>query len=125
MNIAVAVCRERLPDGLEWSVYFVNGLATDVEVTLERVGFEWGDRGHSTAPRQRTSVAAQASARIWRVNDDDAELSMSLSVHVRTPAQQFRATFELGKLYRYRNPAPLIHVGRSGWLRPPDHLVQL
>lgn len=115
----IAVCREALDDGNDWSIYFVSAFDTVVDVVVTRVEFEWGDRGHSVTGAQRVTVPAGGVARIWRVSGDDAEVSMSLSLRIYTPTREAPLHFELSRLYRYRDPMLLPQIGLPGWLRRP------
>jgi hypothetical protein len=65
----------------------------------------------------RFDLPARSHARIWRVDSDNAEISMSLSLRLRIGDTQRRAEFELGKLYRYRDPVHIERLGTVGWLR--------
>ena len=121
----VAVRRQPLPDGKEWSIYVLNGFATAVEVRVESASFEWGDRGHSVEHHVHIPVDAHSSALLLRVDDGDAEISMELSLRILSPSQDLRATFELGKLYHYRNPQALPHLGFTGWIRHPERVVNM
>ena len=122
----VAVRRQPLPDGKEWSIYVLNSLATAVEVTVESASFEWGEIGHALEQRgEHIPVAAGSSALLLRVDDNDAEIGMSLSLRILSPGRELRASYELGKLYQYRDPQALPHLGFSGWIRQPERVVIL
>jgi len=116
----VAVCREALHDGNEWSIYVLNDVPGTIDVIVEQVAFEWGDFGHSQAPGTRFTVPADSVARVCRVDGGDAELSMSLTLRIATSVENSRVSFELGKLYSYRDPTLIAALGTAGWLRSAD-----
>jgi hypothetical protein len=113
----LAVCREDLGDERDWTLYFLNDLPSAVEVVIERVSYEWGDMGHTEATGERVHVASEGAARLWRVDDSAAEISASVVLRVLAPQGERRVTFELGKLYRYREPTYIEKLGRPGWVR--------
>lgn len=115
-----AVCREALADRNEWSVYLLNDLPCTIDVIVEHIDYEWGDLGHSQRPGTRFTLPPAGIARVCRVDDDDAELSMTISLLITAHAKNCRAAFELGKLYHYRDPMPIEALGMAGWLRSPD-----
>jgi hypothetical protein len=113
----VAVCRELLNDDHEWSIYVVNDQARPIEAVIEQIIYEWGDVGQSEAPEKRVAVGPRGSARIWRVDDSAAELSVSLSLRLVGADQESRLTFELGKLYLHRNPTHISELNKLGWIK--------
>ena len=115
----VAVCREDIADGKEWSIYLLSDHDSPVDVTLERVSYEWSDNGHSEAPASRFQLSAHGSCLIWREGWEGAEMSMELRVRVEAGESQITLTYELGKLYRKRDPAKIDELGKLGWLQLP------
>lgn len=124
MNTApctVLVSRRRPTDGGDaWSIHLVNGLSRSVVAVIEQVAFEWGDMGHSKSPMTQLRLPPGAVHEICQVDGDDAEMSMSLVVRITSETQSFRVSFELSRLYRYRNPTFITALGRMGWQREAD-----
>lgn len=115
----LAACREDLGDGKEWSLFVLNDTDAPIDVALQRVAYEWGDRGHSAAPGLRVVVAARSAERLWREGWEGAEMNMELGLEVESSGTRTRLAFELGKLYRRRNPVPIAGIDLPGWLVPP------
>ena len=107
---------------MQWSIYLLNDLPNTIDAVVERLTYEWGDMGHSQAPRTRFTLPAAAVARICRVTDDDAELSMSVTLQIGMISDVGRVSFELGKLYRYRDQTFIEVLGKAGWLRSADEV---
>lgn len=115
--VQLAVCRETQTDGHDWSIYAVNNAAESVSVCVLRGQSEWGDASHTFEPRNVVTLPPGAAEQILRVNDDDAEMALSLSLRVESPSGQHVVIYELGKLYRYRDPIMLSAPRKTGWLR--------
>lgn len=115
----VAACREDLSDGSEWSLYVLNDLGEPIEVMLKRVSYEWVDNGHSVAPGTRLHLRQYQTGLLWREKWEGAEMNMELQLHVEAGEKQMWLSFELGKLYRKRNPVEIEGLGRLGWLHVP------
>ena len=115
----LAVCREEMADGKEWSIYVLNDLYCPVDVALDHVGYEWGDRGHSVAPEVHVHLLVFGSALLWRETWEGAEMNMDLRVTIQAPGHQATQSFELGKLYRKRNATVIGELGKPGWLQRP------
>lgn len=113
----VAACPEALGDGKEWSFYVLNdgGLPLD-EVFLKAFGHEWGDMGQTKHPDVRVAdVAPGASALIWRDNDD--EFRMWLSLLVRSGDREVELLFEFPMLYRRKGSLPwLAGLAKHAWV---------
>ena len=124
-EVQLAICRESQADGNEWSIYAVNNAAEPILVRLLRGAWEWGDVGHTIKPAREVTVPPRAAAQILRVNDGDAEVSLSLSLHVESTAGKHLASYELGKLYRYREPKMLPTPRKLGWLRTSTTATRL
>lgn len=123
-EVQLAICRESQTDGHDWSIYAVSKAAESVSVCVLRSQWEWGDVGHTIQPRNVVTLPPGAAAQILRVNDDDAEVSMSLSLRVESTSGQHVVTFDLGKLYRYRDPVMLSAPRKTGWLRSSSTVTQ-
>lgn len=112
----VAACPEPFGDGKEWSFYLLNdGGAPLDEVVLKTFGHEWGDYGHATHPDVRVnSLAPGASALIWR--DNDEELRMWLTLLVRSRGREVELLIEFPMLYRRKADLPLVDgLAKPGW----------
>ena len=115
----VAACPESLGDGSEWSIYLLNDGSTKLdEVVLKAFGHEWGDMGHTKHPNVRvTDVAPRASALIWRDNDDEFRMWLTLLVRVRD--REVELLFEFPMLYRRKENLPLVDgLSKHGWAVP-------
>lgn len=113
----VVACREALGDGKEWSYYLINDSAGPLDsAVLDRIGYEWGDHGHSESAAVRvTDLAPGAHALLWRDEGSGAELRMDLSLLVLRGGRAARLSFEFPKLYRKSN-LPLVEgLGKPGW----------
>ncbi len=115
----VAVCLEGLADGKEWSIYLLSDHESPVDVTLERVSYEWGDNGHSEAPATRFHLPARGNCLLWREGSEGSEMNMELRVQVTSGASHATLIYELGKLYRKRDPARIDELAKPGWLQLP------
>jgi hypothetical protein len=124
-EIQLAVCREPQADGNEWSIYGINTGTEPVLVIMLRSEWEWGDVGNAIKPRREFNLLPGAFAQILRVSDDDAEVSMSLSLQVASTVGKHLVSYELGKLYRYREPKMLPTLRKLGWLRTSTTVTQL
>jgi len=124
-EIQLAVCRESQADGNEWSIYAVNTATEPVLVIVLQSEWEWGDVGHTIKPGREVTLLPGAVAQILRVSDDDAEVSMSLSLRVASTVGQHLVSYELGKLYRYREPNMVPTLRKLGWLRTSTTVTQL
>lgn len=104
----VAACPESFGDGAEWSIYILNdGGAQLDEVVLKAFGHEWGDMGHTKHPDVRvTDVAPGASALIWRDNDEEFRMWLTLLVRVRD--REVELLFEFPMLYKRKENLPLV-----------------
>lgn len=112
----VAACPESLGDGKEWSFYLLNdGRAPLDLVVLKAFGHEWGDFGRTEYPGvQVADLAPGANALIWR--DDDDELRMWLSLLVRVRDREVELLLELPLLYRRKANLPLVEgLAKPGW----------
>jgi hypothetical protein len=112
----VAACPEALGDDKEWSFYLLNdGRSPLDEVVLKAFGHEWGDMGRTEHPCLKfTDLAPGASALIWRDNDD--EFRMWLTLAVRTRDREVELLFEFPMLYRRKNSLPLVDgLAKPGW----------
>jgi len=119
LRCRLAVCHEELNDGKEWSIFVLNDMQSPMDVTLERVSYEWGDQGHSAVPTIHLQVAARGNALLWREDSDGSELNVELSLQIESLGQRANLNFELGKLYRKRNPVLIEELSRAGWLLLP------
>jgi hypothetical protein len=115
----VAACREEMADGKEWSIYLLSDHDSPVDVTLERVSYEWGDSGHSEAPATRFHLPAHSHCLLWREGSEGSEMNMEFRVQVKSGASHATLIYELGKLYRKRDPARIDELGKPGWLQLP------
>lgn len=97
-ELQLAICRESLTDGHDWRIYAVNNAAESVSVCVLRCQWVGGDAGHTIKARNVVTLPPGEAARILRVNDGDAEVSMSLSLRVESSSGQQVVTCELGKL---------------------------
>jgi hypothetical protein len=116
----VAACPEVLGDGKEWSFYLINdGNAPLDRALLKAFGREWGDFGDATHPNvEFTNIEPAKSVLIWR--DDDEELRMWLSLHVRMQAREASLLFEFPLLYRRKADLPLVAgLGKPGCVVSP------
>jgi hypothetical protein len=118
----VVACPEALDDGKEWSFYVINdGDAPLDSVVLKRFGHEWGDGdvGHSTDPNVTVSDLAPGHyASIWRDNDEELRMWMTLEVHAGTRMAEVLIEFPM--LYRRRSGAglPIVEgLGKCGYVR--------
>ncbi|MBL9140043.1 MAG: hypothetical protein JNK85_29490 [Verrucomicrobiales bacterium] len=116
----LAVCREEMSDGKEWSIYVLGETLGPIEVCLTSVSYEWGDSGHSVTPNVRVTVPPDGSGLLWREHWEGAELSMELEVELRLREKTVRLAYELGKLYRRKSPAIIPQLSKPGWLLLPD-----
>ena len=112
----VAACPEPLGDGKEWSFYLLNDGRVPLDlVVLKAFGHEWGDFGHTEHPDVTvTDLAPGASAVIWRDNDD--ELRMWLTLLVRVRGREVELLLEFPMLYRRKGDLPLVPgLAKPGW----------
>lgn len=113
----VAACPESFGDGSEWSIYLLNdGNVQLDEVVLKAFGHEWGDIGHTKHPEVRvTDVRPGASALIWRDNDDEFRMWLTLVVRVRD--REVELLLEFPMLYKRKGTLPLVAgLGKPGWV---------
>lgn len=113
----VAACPEMLGDDKEWSVYLINdGSRTLERVLLKTFGHEWGDFGDAIHPNvEVTDVAPGTHALIWR--DNDHELRMWLTVAVRIDGDETDFLVEFPMLYKRKGQLPLVEpLGKPGWI---------
>lgn len=115
----VAACLERLGDGKEWSFYLLNdgGAPLDL-VVLKTFGHEWGDAGYAKHPGVEVADVAPGAGRlIWRDNDD--EFRMWLTLLVRAGDREVELLAELPMLYRRKSDLPLVAgLDKPGWVVP-------
>jgi len=104
---------------MQWSIYILNDMSCFIEVKLARVSFEWGDRGHYVAPGNTVGLQSGCATLLWREGWEGAEMNMEVSIEVRTSGQQAGLSFELGKLYRSREPTIISELGKPGWVHSP------
>jgi len=119
LRCRLAVSREELNDGKEWSIFVLNDMLSPMEVTLVRVSYEWGDQGHSAVPAILLQVPARGNVLLWREGSDGSELNVEVSLQIESLGQRANVSFELGKLYRKRNPVLIEELSRAGWLLLP------
>ncbi len=84
-------------------------------MVLEKFGHEWGHLADTKALHVRVGdLAPGANALIWR--DDDHELRMWLTIHVEVHEREVRFQFEFPLLYKHKNKLQLVHgLGKIGW----------
>lgn len=117
IHCRVAACREPLSDDKEWSFYLINdGKAPLDVVVLKAFGHEWGDMGHAKHPDLRfNDLAPGASALIWRDNDDEFRMWLTLLVRVRD--REVELLLEFPMLYRIKGNLPLVDgLAKPGWV---------
>ena len=113
----VAACPEALGDGKEWSFHLLNDSSvTFDEVVLKTFGREWGDTGDTTSPNVKvTNVGPGESVLIWR--DNDEELRMWLSLLVRVGNREAALLVEFPMLYKRKGNLPVVAgLGKPGWV---------
>jgi hypothetical protein len=113
----IAACPESLGDGKEWSFYLINDSAVPFDmVVLKAFGHEWGDFGQTTYPDVKvTDVAPGANILIWRDNDDEFRMWLTLLVQARGREVELLAEFPI--LYRSKDNLPLVTgLARPGWV---------
>jgi hypothetical protein len=113
----VVACPETFDDGKSWSFYLINdGDAPLDAAVLETFGHEWGDFGDSVHPDVKvTDLASGKSTLIWRDNDEELRMWLTLKVHVA--ACEAELLFEFPMLYRRRNGGlPIVQsLGKPGF----------
>jgi hypothetical protein len=83
---------------------------------LNKVSYEWGDWGNSTAANVRvTDLAVGANVLIWRDDDSAAELRVDLFLLVRQGDREVQLVFEFPKLCKKENLPPVEGLGKPGW----------
>ena len=115
----LAVSREDLGDGKEWSFYLLNDMHCPVDATLDRISYEWGASEQSVNPACRAHLQPKGFALLWREISDGAEVNMELAIRVRALGRSAALVFEIGKLYRKQAPTTIEELGKLGWLQPP------
>ena len=117
MRCLVAACPEALGDDNEWSFYLLNdGRRSLNRVVLKTFGHEWGDFGDAVHPNvEVTKVAPGAHVRIWRDNDHELRMWMTLAVWINDLETDFLVEFPL--LYRSHSTLPVVEwLGKPGWV---------
>jgi hypothetical protein len=101
----VSVRREDLNDGKTFSLYFINDSTFPLDhVIVRNVGTEWGalsDNHEINLHLQ--NLAPGAEARIWRDDDDAAELAMYACATVEAMGRRVALTFDITRSYRKGN----------------------
>lgn len=114
----VAACPEPLGDDKEWSFYLLNdGRVPLDEVVLKAFGHEWGDMGPTKHPDLKfTDLSPGASALIWRDNDDEFRMWLTLLVRVR--GREVELMLEFPMLYsKSKGDLPLVDgLAKRGWV---------
>ncbi len=116
IHCRVAACPEHLGDDKEWSFYLLNDSRSPLDVVvLKTFGHEWGDVGHTEHPNVKvTDVAPGANALIWRDNDD--ELRMWLTLLVRVHEREVEFLLEFPMLYKRKGNLPVVAgLAKPGW----------
>ena len=113
----VAACLEPGADGKEWSFYVLN----DSQVPLDRVvlktfGHEWGDDGPAIQLDVEVNhIAPGGNALIWRDNDD--EMRMWLTLLIEAGGRKAQHMFEFPMLYKRKGQLPMVaELGKPGWV---------
>ena len=118
-TLAIAA-REETPDaeGRRWAFYLLNLCDTTIDdVRLHRVVYEWGDNGSDrVVDKQLGPLAPQSYLRLWRDDDDAAELNLFFEITVTVAEETRGLSFELPKLYRRKSFVTLPLVGGEGVL---------
>lgn len=114
----VAACR--LPGSSAWDFFLVNDSETPLDATLHRVGYEWGNLGHSEPADVRIrQLPKGAHELIWHDDGDGVELRMELAVRVHAEGRDVELVFEFPILYK-KTELPIVRgLNRPGWEAPP------
>jgi hypothetical protein len=119
LSCRLAVSREELGDGKQWSLYLLNDMPCLLDATLDRISYEWGASEQSVNPAFSTRLQPGGFALLWRESSDGAEVNTELSIRVHAPGHNATLRFELGRLYRKQAPTNIEGLGKLGWLQPP------